>query len=272
MMATNQTMARALMVCLLASCGQLSLKGGASADLNNGAPASGVSSSEGDHIAGAVPAAAAAASGNAHDTFAVLDVKIGMAVEGRPGFTCTKQPADKDLEDTHCVKFLDSRCSGHPVSIGQKRYSEKAPLGCYLDYSNMATYLDGTLQQTANTGDNSDPAERHPRKPLMNLHIVGTQSKPSKIYRIWYTTAPDELAEDSKIYKAMVAKYGEPSYKNAPNEMRWRRDDTTVKAECDPLRQCVIYVEDSKFEDLERRKQEEADAKTRHQNAASPQL
>jgi len=43
-------------------------------------------------------------------------------------------------------------------------------------------------------------------------------------------------------------------------------------AECDPDRQCEILVEDRKFEDLERRKQEEADAKSRHQNAASPQL
>jgi hypothetical protein len=260
-----QTTLRALSLLLFASCGQLaSLKGSATTNVSSPTDAS---ASPGDLVSAAAPSG-----GSAHDTFAVLDVKIGMPVEGQPGFTCTKPKPGKELEDVHCVKFLDKRCAGKPTNIGTLRYGEDAPAGCYLDYSNAATYLDSSLQQTANTGDTTDPAQRNPRKPLTNLHITGTQSKPSKIYEIWYTFPPDDLGEDSKLYKAMTAKYGEPSYKNAPTEMRWSRDDTKLKAECSRDRQCQILVQDSKFGGLERRKQEEADARARRQNAAAPQL
>lgn len=238
-------MRRALTVFLLASCGQLSLGGSAAADVRGG---------------------------SAHDAFAVLDLKIGTSVEGHAGFICAKQDPGKDLEDTHCVKFLDSRCAGRPMAIGEKRYGAKAPLGCFFDYSNQATYLDGTLQETPNTGDTSDPNQRNPRKPLMNVHIVGTASRPSKIHRISYTFAPDDLGADSKTYTALVAKYGEPTYKKPPNEMRWSRDTTKMNVDCDPTRQCVLLVEDDKFDDIERQKQDEADARGRRQNAEAPKL
>ena len=238
---------RALTVFLLAACGQLSFGGGSvTADVRGG--------------------------GNAHDTFAVLDVKVGMPVEGHAGFICTKQGSGKDLDDTHCVKFMDSRCKGLPMAIGEKHYSDKPPLGCFFDYSNQATYLDGTLQQTANTGDNSDPSQHHPRKPLANVHIVGTPSRPSKIHRIWYTFAPDDLGADSKLYTALVAKYGEPTVKHPPNEMRWKLDTTEMKVWCDPDRQCELLVEDDKFDDIERQRQADADAHARRQNAEAPKL
>jgi hypothetical protein len=242
---------RALTVVLLAACGQFSLGGSAIADGKT--PRKGSSSSG---------PSSAPPSGSAHDTFSVLDVKIGTPVD-RAGFTCAKEKG-KDPQDRHCVKFVDSRCSGQPANIGELKYGEKAPLGCYLDYSSSATFLDGTLLQTPNTGDSSD--KRPVRKPLANLHIVGTQSKPSKVYRLWYMFAADELTEDSKLYVAMVAKYGEPSEKNPPNEMRWRSEDTKLKASCE-RDHCEIIVEDGKFEELERRKQEEADGQARRQNA-----
>jgi hypothetical protein len=217
-------------------------------------------------------AAGGSALADVHDTFAVLDLKIGMPIEGHAGFICAKQPSGQDLSDSHCVKFMDSRCKGRPLAIGEKRYSDKPPAGCFFDYSNQATYLDGVLQQTANTGDNSDPNQRNPRKPLMNVHIIGTPSRPSKIYWIRYTFTPDDLADDSKLYKALVAKYGEPTYKNQPGELRWARDTTKLKVECDPTRQCELQVDDDKLDDLERQKQQEADARTRHQNAEAPKL
>jgi hypothetical protein len=206
---------------------------------------------------------------SAHDKFAVLDLKIGMAIDGRPGFVCAKQPDATQLADRHCVKFVDTRCKGQAANIGSLRYGQKAPLGCYLDYSNSATYLDGKLLQTPNTGDTSDT--RPVLKPLMNVHIVGTKSKTAKIYRIHYMLALDELTEDSKLYGALVGKYGEPSYKNPPNEMRWRAEDTKAKASCDRA-SCEIVVEDEKFEALEERKQDEADSRARHQNASTPEL
>jgi hypothetical protein len=69
----------------------------------------------------------------------------------------------------------------------------------------------------------------------------------------------------------MVAKYGEPSYKNPPNEMRWKDDNTEMRANCDNV-SCEIVVKDSAFEDVERRRQEEIDSKQRHENATSPNL
>lgn len=49
---------------------------------------------------------------SAWDTFSILEMKIGMPIEGKPG------------------------------NLGFKRYGEKAPMGCHLDYSSSATYLD----------------------------------------------------------------------------------------------------------------------------------
>jgi hypothetical protein len=46
-----------------------------------------------------------------------------------------------------------------------------------------------------------------------------------------------------------------------------------MRARCQPSRYCEIYVEDRKFRDLERRWQEEPDAKARAKNApAAPKL
>ncbi len=237
---------RASTVVVLAACSQFLLGGTSSADRN----------------AKRAPAAA-----GAHDTFAVQDVKIGMPIEGRPGFTCDKEIVGKDR---HCVKFLDKRCSGRPASVGVKRYSDAAPLGCFMDYSANATYLDGKLLQTANSGDSTD--KRPMLSPLINIQLTGTRSSPSKIYQIHYMFAVDELTEDSKLYGALVAKYGEPSSKNPPIEMRWKSEDTKLKAVCQHDH-CEIIVEDNAFEDLERRKQEEADSQTRHKNApAAPDL
>jgi hypothetical protein len=184
------------------------------------------------------------------------------------GFTCTKAADD---EDRHCVKFLDSRCSGRPQNIGVLRYGEEAPLGCFRDYSSQATYLDGLLLQESSevraglAGAKSLPE----RRQLTNLDLTGTKSKPSKIYRMVYTFAFDELTEDSKLYKSLVAKYGEPSYKNPPNEMRWKSGTTEVDADCSYL-DCTLEVEDSHFEDVENRKQKEADDAARRNNAPTP--
>lgn len=262
--------AAALGVVFLASCGKLSM--GGSTTTSGGASPGGSSSSSDSSGSSSGQSSSSqpspAASGSDHDRFVVLDLKIGMPVDVA-GFTCAKHSERKGAENRHCVKFVDPRCEGQATNIGELRYGEKAPLGCFFDYSGEATFLDGTLQQTPNTGDSTD--KRPVRKPLMNVHIIGTQSRPSKIHTIWYMLGFDELTEDSKLYKSMTAKYGEPSYKNPPNEMRWKGDTTQMKAWCDRIH-CEILVEDQKFEDNERDRQEEADAKARRQNAGDPKL
>jgi hypothetical protein len=214
--------------------------------------------------------AASGPSGDAHALFTVQGLKIGMPLDGDAGFTCTKEDRDvQGRKDRHCVKFVDSRCAGKPGAVGQKQYRDTAPLGCFLDYSSNATYLDGTLMQEINTGDREqmEAARRRGRKPLHNIHIVGTKSQPAKIYSIRFTFAVDELTEGSKLYAALVAKYGEPSRKNPPLEMRWSRDGTEMKAYCTEHQQCEIMVEDANFERIENQKQEELDGQERRRNA-----
>lgn len=210
----------------------------------------------------------------AADKLVIQGMKIGMAVEGNAGFVCTKQPAgaNDELEETHCVKFTDPRCTGKPAAIGKLAYGDSAPLGCFFDYSSFATYLDDTLQQTPNTGDTSDPRQKNPKKPLTNIHLAGTRSKPSKIYRIDYTTAPDDLAEGSKLYEAMVAKYGAPTSKSPPTRMRWKADSSELDAQCNPPRACELMLRDSKFREVEERRYMEATTRARRANAPAPQL
>ncbi|MBL8952075.1 MAG: hypothetical protein JNK82_14925 [Myxococcaceae bacterium] len=209
-----------------------------------------------------LPLAALADEG--HDKFSIMELKLSLAIDEQKGFTCEKV-SGKDAQERRCVKFMDPRCEGKATGIGTLRYGETAPRGCYLDPSSVATYLDGKLMQTPNTGDASD--KRPILKPLLFLQLVGTASKPSKVYRMRYFVAPDELSEGSKLYQALTARYGEPSYKNPPNDMRWKHGDTSLRASCTPHRNCELLVEDSKFEQLERKWQEDADAKERQKAA-----
>ncbi|MEO8550111.1 MAG: hypothetical protein ABI678_09055 [Kofleriaceae bacterium] len=204
--------------------------------------------------------------GDAHDRFSVLDVKIGMLVDG-DGFTCEKAT---DGEDRYCVKFLDKRCSGQPLHVGRKDYGDKAPLGCFFDPSGRASFLDGALMQESSAVRAGEKgAKSHPeRRPLTVLLVVGTKSRPSKIYRMEYQFEYDDLTPDSKLSKALVAKYGEPS---SPDATRWKSDSTETRVECSYLN-CNLSVEDSHYEEVENRKQEEQDGAARRKNAPTPHL
>lgn len=205
-----------------------------------------------------------------HDKFTILEVKVGQPLDGRAGFTCDKEDPN-ELRERTCVKFLDPRCEGKASNLGVLRYGDSAPRGCFLDTSSQATYLDGKLQQTPNTGDATD--KRPILKPLVHLQLKGTESRPSKVFRMWYLVAPDQLTDDSNLFKALVAKYGEPTEKRPPDDMRWRLGDVSLRATCNRDRNCDLVVEDRKFAELERKWQEEADAKERNKKApAAPKL
>ena len=108
------------------------------------------------------------------------------------------------------------------------------------------------------------------RTPLSNVHLIGTESTPSKIYRISYTIAWDDLlSESSKLHKALVAKYGEPT--EIHGWMRWKVDTTELKARCESS-DCSIDVEDRKFEENVEHEQEEADTQKKRDTAPAPQL
>ena len=259
---------------LLPSCGQLSL--GGSLHKAAATPASSLSSAEdavspdgasavaGDAVSGSTTPGAGSSKRAPHDRFAVLDLKIGMPLDGHAGFACTKAKEDTDR---HCVKFLDKRCANQATSLGVLRYGEKAPLGCHFDYSSTATRLDDKVMQNAYTGQ-----EKHPdpnRVPLINVHLVGTQATPSKIYRIVYTLAVDDLEKDSKLYRGLVEKYGEPT--EVHGWVRWRDDTTELRASCE-FDHCIVDVTDSHFEEIENRRQKEIDDRARHQSTSAPSL
>lgn len=206
-----------------------------------------------------------------HDKLSVLELKIGMPMT-QPGFVCAKNAGP--YNGAECVKFLDPRCKG-PVAIGPRGYGDKPPRGCFLEERTVATFLDGVLvQQRMEVGQGTakpDPS----RNQLVNVHTYGTKSKPSKISRIVYTMAMDELASGdqpsgSKLYKALVAKFGEPAEIHS-GKVKWRAGETRAEAYCD-LNLCTLEIEDKNFEENENRDQEEKDTKAKQGSAPEPKL
>jgi hypothetical protein len=191
----------------------------------------------------------------------------------QPGFVCAKKPGSSN--GAECVKFTDPRCKG-PGKIGPRGYGEKPPMGCFLEQDTLSTFLNGSLmQQRQEVGqgvEKPDPA----RYPLINLHTYGTKSRPSLVARIVYTMAMDELVgeedkpADSKLYKALVAKFGEPREIHS-RKVRWAGGDTKVEANCD-LGLCYLEIEDKNFEENENRQQEETDTRARQSGAPEPKL
>jgi hypothetical protein len=210
--------------------------------------------------------------GDPHDRLSILELKIGMSIQ-QPGFVCAKDVGP--YNGAECVKFLDRRCSGKPSNIGPKRYGEHAPRGCFVESSAVATYLDDSLMQQRQEVSQGSEKVDPDRYPLVNIHTFGTKAKPSRIHRIVYTMAVDELASGdkasgSKLYNALVAKYGQPK-EIWSGKVKWRAGDTRMEAYCD-LGMCTLEVQDTKFEENENRRQEEIDTKGRQNNAPTPEL
>ncbi|MBL0217873.1 MAG: hypothetical protein IPQ07_28840 [Myxococcales bacterium] len=253
----------ALVSSILAGCGLVNV---------NGKPA-GTSpvSSESSSADSSAPSAGESG-GDPHDKLAILEFKIGMPIV-QPGFVCAKDAGF--YNGAECVKFLDRRCTGVAANIGEKRYGDKAPRGCFMEAKSVATYLDGVLmqqhQEVSQGSEKPDPA----RYALVNVHTYGTKSTPSKISRIVYTMAMDELASGdkpsgSKLYNALVAKYGAPK-EVWSGKVKWRAGETYLEGYCD-LGLCTLQVEDRNFEENENQRQEEADAKVRQNNAPAPRI
>lgn len=221
----------------------------------------------------AVLLAGQAGAQDAHDKFSVLDLKIGMPVASAKGFTCIKERRTQSGERVEpiCVKFLDSRCKGKPGAVGVLGYGDAAPRGCHFDPSSGATRLDNVLMQDPHSGASDQP--HNGRKPLNNIAFFGTRSDNSKIYRIEYMLDEDDVkSTDSKIYKALVAKYGEPTYPEHSGKVKWKLDGTELVAECRPYFNCSISVTDTNFERLEAAEQEAADKKKKADSAPTPKL
>jgi hypothetical protein len=170
-----------------------------------------------------------------HIKAAVLDAKIGMSMEGRTGYTCTKESltASGDRKRRYCIKFLDKRCDGKPATVSSLAYMERAPKGCHRETDTDGTRLDNVLLQNPHTGASDQVKTKN--IPLVNVRLTGTPTSPSKVYLIEYMLAYDNLMdENSKIRKALIEKYGKPFDINS-GKVKWKFGSTDVKLTANPM-------------------------------------
>ena len=200
--------------------------------------------------------------------FAVLGTRLGAPLEAQAGFTCGPPPGTDGFttQNHSCVKFLDDRCKSRPAKIHHVRTSGDLPKGqtCFMDEFTGATYLDRAFTAP----------------PLRAVRIVGTDTSKPLVFRIEYTFAADDLTPDSNLGKALIAKYGTPSYTNAPTQMSWELGDVQVAASCRTIggdhkadgEYCTLRVEDNKLDSTERDIQSQAndDARTTTAPPAPP--
>lgn len=190
--------------------------------------------------------------------FTLRELRINTETDKVAGFTCD---ANVGKYRHTCVKFLDDRCTNRPTKIGPVSFSSDLPAGqsCFMDSSTGATYLDRKIVQP----------------PLSSLSVVGTDTRVPRTYEIHFTFAKDVLGDDSKLGKALIAKYGPPDYKNYPIQMVWNAGDAHLRASCGTTEgphgeYCALAVDDTSVLDVEREKQKQADDEQRRRDAPPP--
>lgn len=190
--------------------------------------------------------------------FTLRDLRIGTETDKVAGFTCD---ANVGKYRHTCVKFLDDRCANRPTKIGPVSFSSDLPGGqsCFMDSSTGATYLDRKIMAP----------------PLSSLYVVGTDTAVPHTYEIHYTFANDVLGDDSKLGKALIAKYGPPDFKNYPMQMVWNAGDAHLRASCGTVQgpageYCSLAVDDTSVLDADRATQKQADDEHRRRDAPPP--
>jgi hypothetical protein len=192
--------------------------------------------------------------------FTVKDVQLGMAIDTLAGFTCDAKVG----EYRHtCAQFFDEKCKGLPTFVKAVSRATPAPSqGCTYNVENGGTYLNGQYVSI----------------PLSSVAVVGTDTSVPRAYEIRYVLAADALVEDSKIARALVAKYGKPDYTNPPSQMRWNAEgmsDVFLAAECTTegsTAHCLIQAYDGPLLDAERGIKKAFDDARARSNAADPKL
>lgn len=182
------------------------------------------------------------------------------------GFTCGPDPAARGFSTYRrtCVRFVDARCKERPNKIWHTSSQDDYPKGqvCFMDEGGRQTYLDG----------------KYMSPPLQAIAIVGTDTDTHRIYEIDYSFAMDRLAPDSKLGKALIAKYGPPSSTNGDFQMNWTAGDVQLSAMCTDSEgpgtgRCEISISDSGLLDRERAKQKaKDDTKAKQDAPAAPTL
>jgi hypothetical protein len=191
---------------------------------------------------------------------ALKDIVLGTEFYKVAGFSCGPDPGSKGFTTYRhtCVKFLDDRCKGRELKIFHIRTTADLPRGqtCFMDEGSGATYLD----------------RQYMVQPLSALAVVATDTTAPVIYEINLTLPADDLTETSNLGKALIAKYGQPTYSQPPSTMRWDMGDVHLSATCrvsqGPTGEyCTIQVSDTVLLDAERAIQQAADEQQRHAQA-----
>jgi len=92
------------------------------------------------------------------------------------------------------------------------------------------------------------------------------------------TVPADDLTDSTNLGKALLAKYGRPTYVQPPTQMTWSVGDVRVDASCRDTQGptgelCRIQVSDSALLTAERAIQEAANVALKHRQApAAPSL
>jgi hypothetical protein len=189
-------------------------------------------------------------------------VTIGTEMSKLVGFTCEANPGKYRYT---CVQFLDARCQGKPTKIKPANMLSEVPRGqsCFLDTSQAGTYLDTVFQSP----------------PLSAVWVVGTDTSTPKVYEINFTFARDVLTEDSKLGKALTAKYGKPDSTNGDFQWSWNfGSEMMLSANCGATQgptgdYCSLKAYDGTFLDTERSIQKARDEeKTKRDAPAAPAL
>ncbi len=198
--------------------------------------------------------------------YMLKDVALGTGFYKVSGFSCGPDPAAQGFTTYRhtCVKFLDDRCKGRELKIFHVRTAADLPPGqtCFMDEGNGGTYVDRKFMSP----------------PLSTLTIVATDTTAPVIYEINLTLPADDLTETSNLGKALIAKYGKPTYFQPPTQMRWQDHDVDLSASCRTTvgptgEYCSIQLTDGALLQAERSIQEAADEQRRHAQApAAPKL
>jgi hypothetical protein len=189
-------------------------------------------------------------------------VTLGSELGKLVGFTCEASPGKYRYT---CVQFPDVRCQGKATKIKSVGTTAEIPNGqsCFMDSSNGGTYLDRVFQSP----------------PLSAVWVIGTDTSPPKVYEINFTFARDVLTDDSKLGKALLAKYGKPDFTNGDFQWAWNfGSDMMLSANCGATQgptgdYCSLKVYDQTVLDTERSIQKARDEERAKKEApAAPAL
>ncbi len=187
--------------------------------------------------------------------FEVQGIRLGAELSAVSGLVCDRNPNGHYRKT--CVKFVDDRCKGRPNIV--KATGGHAPKGESCFFGGY-TYVDLN-------GDTPEP-------PISAIIIGTTDEEVPHIAEINYYFPNSPLTADSKLGKALTAKYGRPDYVNDNVRLAWQVGKSILlAADCgqnNGHEVCVLGVEDLAYFNLRRDMQQQKEERTKKESAPEP--